>query len=960
MLPPLLQILLGTFTSSLEGCRRFNRYVTACLLVISAASANAEFNVDWVKKITAPTEHRSSAFLGAAMLPNGSIATVGNYTGNWITETYAAIVNSDGTTKWQVVLDDPLVPRYGADMLANVPVSIISDPAGNPVIAYACQRFSPNTCLAKFRATDGAVVWRREPLSAVEGQCSIAIANPDGFYRYCPTGSVQKRYWDGSVAWTDSAAGYSKLQLPLASGNFVKGNYGYSGGTITILSGQSGQILHQIPVPGEIYGAHALSDGGLLLQTLRNTGTLPFRSTLDRYDGTGTLLWRHERADSALNFLSYSGQELMLVGDTVIRYTPSSLGELRIATGLDGTFRWQSSSASNSQLLNLNDQLFVQSSDGLRELLLPINHSDGTSAGPALQIAGYTFSNTPIANGLLVARQGSDTADGYVLERYSTQIIKQWQSDLFTVAPQIAVRVPTNSSIFDPEYSTFLPRGCKQLRSANAEQWIARLVQKSPIFGASSDLNLRFASTTGAEISRFNPGSCDATVVNSSGVYSLTSTGELQKATDVGTTIWTVNPFSAYAVRGNALGALRGGFVAVAASSSSESLQLAWTYGSDGVRLSGPTTLPDRAERLVPSLGASYFAFHANKQVSFVDDTGTLVWTLPAIVNTSCNASVREVFGAANGDLMVISIDCYGQAQITRISTVGVTLWQSPMGQYLLNMTPVAAIEMADGAFVVAGCSGAGRTLRDTYTSIQTFNADGTLRWARNDDVFTDSTECAEKLNVTPDGKIWLAVSSSSTCSRSVLMRLGADGALEYADSRPLSAPLVRVSELAVLPDATLLALGDGYDELDRTRVASLRKISPGRSECVLDVNGDGAVDVQSDALPLLRFMFGFNSLRSGFLQTRAVCSFGDTVQIARAKSAVGTAPFRTQPSIGADIDGDGTANPLVDGLLLIRALLGLRGSALTNAISFPASATRTTATDIMTYLSSCAVSAPQ
>ena len=266
------------------------------------------------------------------------------------------------------------------------------------------------------------------------------------------------------------------------------------------------------------------------------------------------------------------------------------------------------------------------------------------------------------------------------------------------------------------------------------------------------------------------------------------------------------------------------------------------------MQLSGPTTLPERPLRLIPSLQGSYFAIYASNQISFVDDSGALVWTLPTIADNSClGTSVREVIPAANGDLVVVFIDC-----VARISPAGAARWKTRLiAQYPQTFRPVTAIETSDGTFVVAGCIG-------NESAVRAFGADGTTKWTRTDDVFVDSAECAEKLAVTPNGKIWLVVSSGSTCSRSVLIRLGADGTLEYADSRAFSAPLVRVSELEVLSDTSLLALGDGYDEVDRRRVASIRKISTGRNECVLDVTGDGTVDVQSDALPLLRFQQAF------------------------------------------------------------------------------------------------------
>jgi hypothetical protein len=51
------------------------------------------------------------------------------------------------------------------------------------------------------------------------------------------------------------------------------------------------------------------------------------------------------------------------------------------------------------------------------------------------------------------------------------------------------------------------------------------------------------------------------------------------------------------------------------------------------------------------------------------------------------------------------------------------------------------------------------------------------------------------------------------------------------------------------------------------------------------------------------------------------------------------------------DIDGDGKVLATTDALIQTRIALGLRGSAVTNGISFPSGATRTSWTAIRNYL---------
>ena len=58
-------------------------------------------------------------------------------------------------------------------------------------------------------------------------------------------------------------------------------------------------------------------------------------------------------------------------------------------------------------------------------------------------------------------------------------------------------------------------------------------------------------------------------------------------------------------------------------------------------------------------------------------------------------------------------------------------------------------------------------------------------------------------------------------------------------------------------------------------------------------------------------------------------------------------------PTPSIDVDGNGTYDPLIDGLLLIRYLSGPRGNALVAGTLGATGATRTNAMDIELYLKS-------
>ena len=115
-----------------------------------------------------------------------------------------------------------------------------------------------------------------------------------------------------------------------------------------------------------------------------------------------------------------------------------------------------------------------------------------------------------------------------------------------------------------------------------------------------------------------------------------------------------------------------------------------------------------------------------------------------------------------------------------------------------------------------------------------------------------------------------------------------------------------------------------------------------GRSEAFsLDVDGDGQATALTDGLLVIRYLFGFT---------------GEAL----VAGAVGAdATFRTAEEISGrlvenkaqlDADGDGSTEPLTDGLLIIRYLFGFEGSALVSGALGDA-AVRDDAATLATYL---------
>ena len=110
-------------------------------------------------------------------------------------------------------------------------------------------------------------------------------------------------------------------------------------------------------------------------------------------------------------------------------------------------------------------------------------------------------------------------------------------------------------------------------------------------------------------------------------------------------------------------------------------------------------------------------------------------------------------------------------------------------------------------------------------------------------------------------------------------------------------------------------------------------------ASCVLDADANGNVSAMTDGLLALRWMLGMTGT-------------------AATQGAIGAAPGRTlaldiKNHLDAqrmDIDGDSSVDAATDGVLLLRALLGLSGNAvISNAVS--PCATRTTWVDVRAHL---------
>jgi hypothetical protein len=112
---------------------------------------------------------------------------------------------------------------------------------------------------------------------------------------------------------------------------------------------------------------------------------------------------------------------------------------------------------------------------------------------------------------------------------------------------------------------------------------------------------------------------------------------------------------------------------------------------------------------------------------------------------------------------------------------------------------------------------------------------------------------------------------------------------------------------------------------------------------CTLDIDGNGQAKPLSDGLLIIRYLFGFRG------ETLINGAIGDGATL---KNATEIENYLAITISCLDIDGNGQAKPLSDGLLIIRYLFGFRGETLING-AIGDGATRKSAPEIEGYLQS-------
>jgi glucose/arabinose dehydrogenase len=108
-----------------------------------------------------------------------------------------------------------------------------------------------------------------------------------------------------------------------------------------------------------------------------------------------------------------------------------------------------------------------------------------------------------------------------------------------------------------------------------------------------------------------------------------------------------------------------------------------------------------------------------------------------------------------------------------------------------------------------------------------------------------------------------------------------------------------------------------------------------------IDIDNDGNFDAATDGVLLLRHLFG---MRDATLTNAALGANAE-------RNAAAISGYISALGNGLDVDGDGSVKASTDGLLVLRYLLGLRGTALTNGAVIPVTVTPATVENFLSTL---------
>lgn len=179
--------------------------------------------------------------------------------------------------------------------------------------------------------------------------------------------------------------------------------------------------------------------------------------------------------------------------------------------------------------------------------------------------------------------------------------------------------------------------------------------------------------------------------------------------------------------------------------------------------------------------------------------------------------------------------------------------------------------------------------------------------------------------------------------------RLKPDGALDvsFEESGMYAFPLYGIEDTlwasAMQSNRKLVVVGYCRTSMTSEQVhfcaARLTRDLLAPSTCALNADANTTIESSSDALLIVRYLLGYrgNALTNGALGSNP--------------RRTGTALENYLASLDLDADGDGQAHAMTDGLLILRAMLGLTGNALTQGATNASHPNVRSAQQILTWI---------
>lgn len=261
----------------------------------------------------------------------------------------------------------------------------------------------------------------------------------------------------------------------------------------------------------------------------------------------------------------------------------------------------------------------------------------------------------------------------------------------------------------------------------------------------------------------------------------------------------------------------------------------------------------------------------------------------------------------------------------------------------------------SDGKLVVAGSctNGTGAYLTDDDFCLVRLHTNGALdlSFGVNGKVITDipnSDDLVRGIGLQGDGKIVIGGNcSQDSPDKFCLARYSPNGELDVSFNSGRVVTLISTSsygtDLALQPDGRILLFGNcalyGPTPTGGFCLARYEADPYKAKSCGLNIDDNITLSASTDAILVVRYLLGLR---------------GDAL----TAGALGENPTRTGQalenylnSLNLDADGDGEALAMTDGLLMLRAMLGLTGTALTQGATNAAHPNVRNAQQILTWI---------